>query len=324
MNCPFNTTLPSFTDLKHAADRTKAYVHHTPVMTCLTLDELSGAELFFKCENFQKAGAFKIRGAMNAILQLSSEKKKNGVATHSSGNFAQALSLAARHAGISAFIVMPENAPSVKIDAVRGYGAEIIFCTPTLEARELTLRQVVERTGACFVHPYNDMNVILGQGTAALELIREVKTLDVLIAPVGGGGLISGTALAAHYLLPEAKIYAGEPMAADDAWQSFHQGRIITGSNPKTIADGLRTCLGDKTYPIIKTLLTDIIRVEENEIVDAMKLVWERMKIIIEPSSAVAFAAVLKEKERFRGKRTGVILSGGNIDISGFFKTFQS
>jgi len=260
-------------------------------------------------------GAFKMRGATNAVLKLSIEERINGVATHSSGNFAQALSLAAKNSGLKAYIVMPENAPNVKREAVLGYGAEIIDCAPTLEARESTLNQVVARTGACFIHPYNDINVILGQGTAAMELIEDTKELDIIIAPVGGGGLISGTALAGHHLLPEAKIFAGEPFGADDAYRSFRNGEIVPSINPQTIADGLRTSLGNKTFPIIKELLTDIIRVEESEIINAMRLIWERMKIIVEPSGAVPLAAILREKNRFTGKRIGIILSGGNVDL---------
>jgi len=307
--------LPSFNDLTETAERIKIYIHHTPVMTCSSLNVITGASLFFKCENLQKTGSFKFRGAVNAVLQLPEEKRKNGVATHSSGNFAQALSLAAKTAGLKAYIVMPENATSVKKEAVLGYGAEIIECKSNLEARESTLNDVVARTGACFIHPYNDINVILGQGTAAFELIKDIEKPDIIIAPVGGGGLISGTALATRHLLPDTEIYAAEPMGADDAYRSFHKGEIIPCLNPNTIADGLRTSLGDKTFPIIKRLLSDIIRVEEDEIIQAMRLIWERMKIVIEPSAAVAFAAVYKEKEKFSGKRIGIILSGGNTDL---------
>ncbi len=308
--------LPQLTEIIEAAKRIHPYIHHTPVLTSSSLNDISGMNLFFKCENFQKVGAFKFRGAMNAILQLPPEKRKNGVATHSSGNFAQALSLAAKFSGLKAYIVMPENAPGVKKRAVMGYGAEIIDCAPTLEARETTLNYVVSQTGASFIHPYNDIRVILGQATAALELINDIKKLDIMIAPVGGGGLISGTAITTHYLLPEAEIFAGEPYGADDAYRSFHKKEIIPSIQPKTIADGLRTSLGDITFPIILKLLTDIIRVEEAEIIEAMKLIWERMKIIIEPSAAVAFAAILKEKYRFERKRIGIILSGGNIDLA--------
>ena len=313
---------PGLYEFSESARRIRPFIHHTPVLTSENLNHLSGAFLFFKCENFQKAGAFKMRGAANAVLQLPDESRKFGVATHSSGNFAQALSLSAKNAGLKAYIVMPENAPLVKKQAVLSYGAEIIDCAPNLEAREQTLKVVVEKTGAFFIHPYNDLKVITGQGTAAMELINDTGKLDAIIAPVGGGGLISGTALASHYLLPDAAIFGAEPLGADDAYRSFHEGKIIPSVNPVTIADGLRTSLGDITFPILKELLTEIIRVEEHEIVAAMKLIWERMKIIVEPSGAVPLAAVLKEKHLFKGKRVGIILSGGNVDLSGipFFK----
>ena len=307
--------LPSFKELAETAKRIRPFIHRTPVLTSRSIDELSGMKLFFKCENFQRMGAFKMRGATNAVLQLSAENRKYGVATHSSGNFAQALSLAAKNSGLKAYIVMPENAPEVKRKAVLGYGAEIIDCAPTLEARESTLNQVVARTGACFIHPYNDINVILGQGTCAMELIEDTEDLDIIIAPVGGGGLISGTAIAAHYLKPDTKIYAGEPFGADDAYRSIQKGEIVPSINPLTIADGLRTSLGDKTFSIMKELLTGIIRVEENEIIFAMRLLWERMKIIIEPSGSVPLAAILREKNKFKAKRIGIILSGGNVDL---------
>jgi threonine dehydratase len=260
-------------------------------------------------------GAFKMRGAMNAVLQLSDNERKNGVATHSSGNFAQALSLAAKILKIKAYIVMPSNSAEVKKRAVLGYGAEIIECEPNLQARERTLEEVVARTGAKFVHPYNDLNVILGNSTAALELFIETSDLDFILAPVGGGGLLSGTALASYHLSPDCKIIGCEPSGADDAFRSLETGTIQPSLNPVTIADGLRTSLGDKTFPIIKQLVHKIIRIDEDEIVVAMRLIWERMKIVIEPSSAVAFAAVMKEKELFRSSRTGIILSGGNVDL---------
>lgn len=267
-------------------------------------------------------GAFKMRGAANAILQLTEEQRQRGVATHSSGNFAQAMALAAQMLGIPAYIVMPSNSPEVKKAAVRGYGGEIIECEPNLAAREATLAQVVERTGATFVHPFNDGNVIMGQGTAALELLQDVENLDVVIAPVGGGGLISGTALAAHHFSPESKVWAAEPQGANDAWQSKNEGKIVPQTNPQTIADGLRTSLGDKTFPIIRDYVERIVLVEEEEIIGALRLLMERMKIVVEPSGAVALAAVLKEKKVLAGKRVGVILSGGNVDLkalAGFF-----
>lgn len=295
--------------------RIKPFVHRTPIMSSQLINEIAGFEIYFKCENFQKMGAFKMRGATNAILQLSETAKEFGVATHSSGNFAQALALAAKLQGIKAYVVMPSNAPEIKKTAVKGYGGEVIECTPTLEARETTLNDVVNKTGAIFLHPYNNYQVIAGQGTAAMELIEEQDNLDAIFTPVGGGGLLAGTAMAAHYFSPHTNVIAGEPMGADDAWQSFQKGEIVPQTNPQTIADGLLTSLGDKTFPIIKEHVKEIIRVEEEEIIDAMRLIWERMKIIVEPSSAVALAAILKEKEKYQGKKVGIILSGGNVDL---------
>ncbi|MRT92860.1 pyridoxal-phosphate dependent enzyme [Ancylomarina sp. 16SWW S1-10-2] len=302
-------------DLQETHKRIKPFIHRTPVLSSSLINEIVGAEIYFKCENFQKMGAFKMRGALNAVLQLSEEQKKCGVATHSSGNFAQALALSAKMQHIKAYIVMPENAPEVKKKAVKGYGGKIIECKSNLEARETTLNKVVAETGAKFLHPYNDYQVIAGQGTAAMELIEEHADLDYIVAPVGGGGLISGTALATHYLSPKTKVIAGEPMGADDAWQSMEKSELIPQTNPQTIADGLLTSLGDKTYPIIRDLVEKIVRVEEGEIVAAMRLIWERMKIVVEPSSAVALAAILKEKEKYKGKKIGIILSGGNVDL---------
>lgn len=295
--------------------RIQPYIHRTPVLTCQTLDQMAGASLFFKCENFQKMGAFKMRGAANAILQLTDEQRKRGVATHSSGNFAQAMALSAQMLSIPAYIVMPSNSPEVKKAAVRGYGGEIIECEPTLAAREATLAQVVERTGAAFVHPFNDDHVILGQGTAALELLQDVDNLDFIISPVGGGGLLAGTALAAHHFSPKTKVWAGEPAGANDAWQSKEAGKIIPQTNAQTIADGLRTSLGDKTWPIIRDYVAQIVLVEEAEIIASLRLLMERMKIVVEPSGAVALAAVLKERKALAGKRVGIILSGGNVDL---------
>lgn len=296
--------------------RIKGYMHRTPVFTSRLINEILGAEIYFKCENFQKMGAFKMRGATNAILQLSKTEKEFGVATHSSGNFAQALALAAKLQGIKAYVVMPSNAPEIKKAAVRGYGGEIIECEPNLNARESTLNDVVNKTGAVFLHPYNDYHVIQGQGTAAMELIEDYTDLDSIFAPVGGGGLLAGTALAAHHFSPNTKVIAGEPMGADDAWQSFQKGEIIPQTNPITIADGLLTSLGDKTFPIIKEHVEDIVRVEEDEIVSAMRLIWERMKLVVEPSSAVALAALIKEKEKYQNKKIGIIISGGNVQLN--------
>jgi threonine dehydratase len=302
-------------DLQETHQRIKPFIHNTPVLSSSLINEIAGVELYFKCENFQKMGAFKMRGALNAVLQLSEEQKKLGVATHSSGNFAQALALSAKLQNIKAYIVMPENAPEVKKKAVKGYGGKVIECEANLEARETTLNKVVAETGASFLHPYNDYQVIAGQGTAAMELIEEHADLDYIVAPVGGGGLLAGTALATHYLSPKTIIIAGEPVGADDAWQSMEKGELIPQTNPQTIADGLLTSLGDKTYPIIRDLVEKIVRVEEDEIVAAMRLIWERMKLIVEPSSAVALAAILKEKEKYQGKKVGIILSGGNVDL---------
>jgi len=298
-----------------AAQRIKPFINRTPVLTCQSLNQMVNAELFFKCENFQKVGAFKFRGATNAVLSLSEKEAERGVATHSSGNHAQALALAAKNRGIKAHIVMPENSSKVKIRAVEGYGGHIIFCESTLQAREETLARVVEKTGAIFIHPYNDYQVITGQGTAALELLEEVKNLDVVMAPVGGGGLLSGTALAVSYLSPHTQVIGAEPDGADDAYRSFKEGKIIPSINPKTIADGLLTSLGDKTFPIIIKYVHQIVSVTEEAIVSSMRLIWERMKIVIEPSSAVPFGALLENKIDIKGKRIGIIISGGNVDL---------
>jgi len=305
----------SIENLLDTHKRIQPFIHNTPVLSSSLINEIVGAGIHFKCENFQKMGAFKMRGALNAILQLNDEQKKSGVATHSSGNFAQALALSAKLLDIKAYIVMPENAPEVKKNAVKGYGGQVIECEANLDARETTLNKVVEETGATFLHPYNDYQVIQGQGTAAMELIAEHGDLDYLITPVGGGGLLAGTALATYHLSPKTKVIAGEPLGADDAWQSLEKGVLIPQTNPQTMADGLLTSLGDKTFPIIRDYVEKIVRVEEAEIVSAMRLIWERMKLIVEPSSAVALAALLKEKEKYQGKKIGIILSGGNVDL---------
>lgn len=299
-----------------AQERIKPFIHQTPVLTSETINKLSGAEIFFKCENFQKIGAFKIRGGMNAVLSLSKEKQQRGIATHSSGNHAQAIALAAKEIGTKAYIVMPENSPKVKVDAVRGYGAEIFFCEPNQAAREKTLNEVVERTGAEFIHPFNNNSVITGQATCAKELIDEIPALDFILAPVGGGGLLSGTALSAHYFSPSTAVIAGEPEGAADAVLSFKSEKIETAPFVKTIADGLLTTLGDKTFPIIKKYVKDVLTVSDEEIIAAMKLVYERMKLVIEPSASVPLAALLKNKSMFAGKRVGIIFSGGNVDLS--------
>jgi len=309
------TALPTFSDIEKAHECIRPYIHHTPVLSSKSINEIVNAELFFKCENLQKIGAFKFRGACNSVFSLSDEEAKNGVCTHSSGNHAAALALAARMRGIPAYIVMPENAPEIKKVAVAGYGAQITFCTPTLEARESTLKMVAAETGATEIHPYNYFNVICGQGTAAKELIEEIGQLDVVIAPVGGGGLLSGTALSTKALLPNALVIAAEPAGADDAFRSFYSKTIQPSVAPKTIADGLLTSLGSLTFPIIMNEVDQIVTVSEEGIVSAMRMIWERMKIIIEPSSAVPLAAILENKVDVKGKKVGIILSGGNVDL---------
>ena len=296
--------------------RIKPYIHRTPVMTSHLLNNLAGANLYFKCENFQKMGAFKMRGALNAIIQLSDEQKKNGVVTHSSGNFAQALALAAKELQINAYIVMPSNAPLVKKNAVKDYGGNISECEPTIIAREEAAEKICRERNASFIHPYDDYNVILGQGTATIELLEEQPSLDCIFSPVGGGGLISGAALACYYLNDKCKVLGGEPFNVDDAYRSIKSGNIESNKTTNTIADGLKTNLGEKTFPIIQQLVDKIIRVTEEEIASAMKLIWERMKIIVEPSSAVAFAALLKNKQDYSSKNIGLIMSGGNVDLT--------
>lgn len=306
---------PTLNDIRQAAERIRPYAHRTPVMTNASLNEKLGAQVYLKCENFQKVGAFKFRGACNAVYSLSAEEAARGVSTHSSGNHAQALALAAKMRGIPAYIVMPDNAPVVKKDAVAGYGGQIMFCKPTLQARESTLDAVNQKTGATTVHPYNNEKVIAGQGTATLELLEDVPDLDVIITPVGGGGLLSGTAIAATELKKNIRVIAGEPEMADDAYRSLQAGKIIPAQNPKTIADGLLTSLGDLTFPIIQQRVEQIVTVSEAGIVAAMKYVWERTKIIIEPSSAVAVGVLWERKINLSGLKIGIIVSGGNVDL---------
>jgi len=306
---------PILADVQAAAARIKPYAHRTPVLTCASLNRLVGAELWCKCENFQKVGAFKFRGACNAVFSLSEPEAQHGVATHSSGNHAAAVALAAQVRGIKAHIVMPDSAPAVKKAAVAGYGGTIVYCAPTLAAREATLERVVHETGATFIHPYNDARVIAGQGTAALELLADVPDLDVIMAPVGGGGLLSGTAIVTTALAPATQVIAAEPEAADDAYRSLQAGRIVPALDPRTIADGLRTSLGELTFAIIQRHVQQIVTVSEAAISSAMRHVWERMKIVIEPSAAVPIAALLERKIDLTGKRIGVILSGGNVDL---------
>ena len=307
---------PSLTDIRAAADRIRRHIHRTPVLSCTGIDRLVGARLFFKCENFQKVGAFKIRGATNAVLSLNERAATAGVATHSSGNHAAALALAARLRGVPAYVVMPETAPQVKKEAVAGYGAKITFCAPTLKAREAGLARIVADTGAAFIPPYNDERIIAGQATAALELLADIPDLDLILTPVGGGGLVSGTALTVRGLSPRSRVIAAEPKGADDAYRSFRAGHIIPSVNPRTIADGLLTSLGDKTFAIIRDCVDDIVTVEEADIIRAMRLIWERMKIIVEPSAAVPLGALLSRAVDVQGKRVAIILSGGNVDLA--------
>jgi len=308
--------VPTLEEIQEAARRIEPYIHRTPVLTCKAINAMVNGEIYFKCENFQKAGAFKARGATNAVFSLSEQEVSNGVATHSSGNHAAALALAAKSRGVKAYVVMPRTAPQVKKDAVAGYGAEIFFCEPTLAAREETLAKVVEQTGAAAVHPYNDLRIITGQATAAVELMQETPQLDIIMAPIGGGGLACGTALAVRYLSHGTKMVAAEPAAADDAYRSFQSGKLIPSERPKTIADGLLTSLGDKTFPIVREFVDDIVTVSEEGIIEAMRCTWERMKIIVEPSSSVPLGALLTRQLNAGGKRIGIILSGGNVDLA--------
>lgn len=304
--------------IEAAANRIAPYIHNTPIMTCKSINALYGLDLYFKCENFQKIGAFKIRGGMNASLQLTKEQLEKGVATHSSGNHAQALAFAAKMLGIKAYIVMPESSPQVKVNAVRGYGAEVTICASNQAARESTLEAIVERTGATFIHPYDNDEVITGQATCVKEIIDAIPDIEIVVTPVGGGGLLSGTCLGAHYFKPGLKVYAGEPEGAADAVLSIQSGKVEKAPFVNTIADGLMTTLSERTLEIIKAHVADIILVSEDEIKAALKLVYERMKIIIEPSCAVPLAAVLKNADLFKGKKVGIILTGGNVDLSKF------
>ncbi len=316
------TSIPSKVSIEQAHERIKPYIHHTPVMTSASIDEMAGCHIFFKCENFQKVGAFKARGAMNAALKLSPEQRSKGVATHSSGNHAQALARAAKILGTKSYIVMPRTAPEIKKRGVRGYGGEIFECEPTLEARESTLAEVVKKTGAVEIHPFNNYDVMEGQATCAKELFEEIQNLDFLLAPVGGGGLLSGTALATKYFSPRTVVIAGEPALADDAYRSLQSGKIEPASPPSSIADGLLTSLGDKTFPLIKENVKEIITVTDEEIVAAMRIIWERLKIIVETSCAVPLAAVLKHRNKFADKNVGIILTGGNVDLNKAAKLF--
>jgi threonine dehydratase len=305
-------------DLIDCHNRIKPFIHNTPVLTSSYINELTDAEVYFKCENFQKMGAFKMRGAANAILRLSDEQKSKGVVTHSSGNHAQAISLAAKKIGIKAYIVMPSNAPEIKKEAVKGYGGELIECEPNLKAREAAAEDLVNSKSATFIHPSNNMDVILGQGTASKELIEQYGSLDHILVPIGGGGLIAGSALAAKYFGDNCTVIGTEPFEVDDAYRSLISGKIETNISTNTIADGLRTQLGDKNFPIILNEVKKIIRITEDEIIDSMKLIWQRLKIICEPSCSLPLAGIIKNKDEFKGKKIGVVITGGNIDLDNF------
>ena len=307
--------LPTLSDIKSTHKRINQFVHRTPVLTSRQLNRIFECELFFKCENFQKVGAFKYRGATNAIRCLNDDEKRSGVVTHSSGNHAAALSLAAKMNAVKARIVMPENAPVVKKNAVAGYGADITFCKPTLQSREETTNIIIGKTGAVLIHPYNNFNVICGQGTAAIELLEDINDLDIVVAPIGGGGLMSGTSTAVKAVNERIKVIGAEPLNANDAWQSFTTGRLVPSNNPKTVADGLLTSLCELTFSIIRKNVDKILTATEDSIIECMLLVWERMKIIIEPSSATVLAVIKENPDIFRGGKTGLIISGGNVDF---------
>ncbi len=309
------TARPTLADIQTTHEAIQPMIHRTPVLTSQSLNRITGSDLYFKCENFQKIGAFKMRGASSAALRLTESERARGLATHSSGNHAQAVALSAKLLGVPAYIVMPDVSPAIKVAATKGYGAEVTFCENSQVAREATLEEVVNRTGATFIHPYDDYHVIAGQATAAKELIENTDGLDIVMAPIGGGGLMCGTALTTSYLLPNAEILGAEPIEVNDAWRSFTTGELQRNITINTIADGLRTNLSAKTFDIIRHHVHDILTVDEATIIRAMRLTWERMKIVIEPSSAVPLAAVLTYPERFAGKKVGLILTGGNVDL---------
>ncbi|PDS27551.1 beta-hydroxyaspartate dehydratase BhcB [Rhizobium phaseoli] len=307
--------IPTISDVFEAHDRIRPFIHRTPIITSSYINSLAGAELFFKCENLQKAGAFKARGASNAVFGLSDEQAAKGVATHSSGNHGTCLSYAAGRRGIPCTVVMPRSAPQAKKDAVRGYGGTVVECEPSTSSREAVFAEVVAKSGAEFVHPYNDARVIAGQATCSRELLEQVGNLEAVIAPIGGGGMVSGTCLTVSNLAPHVKVYAAEPEQADDAYRSFKAGHIIADDAPNTVADGLKVPLKDLTWHFVKHNVSDILTASEEEIIEAMKLIWKRAKLVMEPSSAVPLAAILKNKSIFAGKRVGVIITGGNVDL---------
>ncbi len=309
--------------IENAHERIQPYIHNTPVLTNQSINDLSGIEFYFKCENFQKIGAFKIRGGMNASLKITPEQISKGVATHSSGNHAQAMAYAGKILNTKAYIVMPSNSPEVKVNAVIGYGAEVTMCAPNQQAREETLNAIVEKTGATFIHPYDNDDVIEGQATCVKELLTEVPNVEIVITPVGGGGLLSGTCLGAHFFKPSVQVYAGEPEGAADAVLSLQTGKVEKAAYVNTIADGLLTTLSERTLAIIKEHVADILLVSDEEIKGAMRLIYERMKIIVEPSCVVPFAAALKNPTLFKGKKVGIILTGGNVDLAKLGEWFK-
>ena len=313
--------MPTIKDVEYAHNRIKNMVNHTNVLTSRTLDKKVGANVFVKCENFQRVGAFKFRGVSNKLLQLTNEEKAKGVVTHSSGNHAQAVALASSILDIKSVIVMPENAPQVKVDATSSYGADIVRCASNVESREKTCQNLIDKHGYVLVHPYDDDKIIAGAGTAAYELIKEVGSLDFMFCPVGGGGLLSGTSIATKGLCPKAKVIAVEPKKADDAYRSFRDNKLYPSKCPDTIADGLRTSLSKRTFKIIQENVDEIVTVSEKEIIDAMKFLWMRMKIVVEPSGAVPIAGVIKTRNKIKNKKTAAIISGGNIDLDDFFNS---
>ena len=314
--------MPTLKDVENAYDRIKNLINKTSVLTSRTLNKMTGANVFVKCENFQRVGAFKFRGVSNKLLQLTDEEREKGVVTHSSGNHAQALALASSILNIKSTIVMPKNAPIIKVDATKDYGAKIVKCDNNVKSREETCQNLVEKYDYTMVHPYDDDQIIAGAGTAALELIKEIGDLDYIFCPVGGGGLLSGTSIATKGLCSKSKVIAVEPEMADDAYRSFRDGKLYPSLYPDTIADGLRTSLCERTFKIIQENVDEIITVSEKEIIDAMKFLWTRMKIVVEPSGAVSVAGVIKIKEKIKDKKVGVIISGGNIDLDAFFSKF--